>query len=402
MSERNTGPVKPPVLDLSARESKPGGEQAGKPEAQQSAATSGKPDDKAKAQAKPQAVGREFHWAPALIGVAGGALLGTALTYGLLLSGALPQPAPAADPRIAQFEARLAAASQSAQAEVATLTQRVATLQNDLDARLEAANEAVTALRQEGGATAPDLTPLKAQLEAMGKRIDELGTAASSAGSQAAAGEVEGLRSGMAALTAQLESLQGRLESTDSKVSDLAAQAEKTPELPAVQLPLLISSLESAFAAGRPFATELAGLAAIAPGTPVPANLAARAETGLKRPDELASAIAAILPDMLAATPARPDASWTDTALDWLKSQMAFRPVGEVAGASPEAQVSQIESAIGRGDYARASALLSALPAPMQAPATDLAQEVALHAEADQLVAGLRASALKANEVGAQ
>ena len=53
---------------------------------------------------------------------------------------------------------------------------------------------------------------------------------------------------------------------------------------------------------------------------------------------------------------------------------------------------------MGRRDYAAALALIAQLPAPMQAAAKPVTDDVNVHAEADKLVADLRARALSAAE----
>jgi hypothetical protein len=53
---------------------------------------------------------------------------------------------------------------------------------------------------------------------------------------------------------------------------------------------------------------------------------------------------------------------------------------------------------MGRRDYTAALALMSELPAPMQAEAAPVTAEIAVHADADKLIADLRAKALAAAE----
>jgi len=391
MAERNTGPVKPPVLDLSARDTTPKAEDA-KPEAGKSRAeTAGEPaDGAARPAAENPPVTAGFHWGAAAAGIAGGALLGTAITYGLLIAGAVPLPGPSDNPRIAALEKRLADATEHSQATINTLTQRFGTLQNDFTARLEA----VTALKQAPGGVAPDLTPLREEIAALQARVESLSAGGGGAASETLNQDVTSLRQGLADLSGKLGTLEDKVGTTDSKVAELSAEAQKAPEPATVQAPLLISSLESAFADGRPFAAELASLQAIAPDIAVSPALAAAAPQGLERPDALARGFAAVLPDMLAATPTRPDAGWGEAALDWAKSLLALRPSGEIAGTTPEALVSQLEAALNRRDFARAHALFGQLPSAMQAPAAELDGKIALQAEGAALIQALRSKAL--------
>jgi hypothetical protein len=173
-----------------------------------------------------------------------------------------------------------------------------------------------------------------------------------------------------------------------------AAAAEPEPVVPAPSesLVLVASGLEKAFATGRPFATELASLATNEPPVAVDETLAARAGTGLVRPDVLDQQFAAAVPVMLAAKPTAA-ADWQQSAGDWIASLLAIRPVGEMAGNSPEAVISRLEGAMSRHDYAGASALFAELPPEMVAAAGTVPTDIAAHAAAAALVADLRARA---------
>jgi hypothetical protein len=103
------------------------------------------------------------------------------------------------------------------------------------------------------------------------------------------------------------------------------------------------------------------------------------------------------LPGILAARgPASGD--WVSNATDWVKSLLALRPAEEQPGDSPEAIVSRIEGAMSRRDYTSALSLMGLLPPPMQAAANSVSDDIAVHAQADTLVADLRARALSAAE----
>jgi hypothetical protein len=133
----------------------------------------------------------------------------------------------------------------------------------------------------------------------------------------------------------------------------------------------------------------------------VPSELSAIAATGLPLPDTLATALEARVPDMLAAAPDAGHGDWGQSALGWLKSLLALRPVGEAEGRSPDAVVSRLEGAVARHDFLTAETLFQQLPPAMQAAAGTAAAGIALHAEAAQLLADLRAKALGAPTAGA-
>ena len=65
-------------------------------------------------------------------------------------------------------------------------------------------------------------------------------------------------------------------------------------------------------------------------------------------------------------------------------------------GATPEAIVSRLEAAVGRRDFAGATALLDQLPEAMQAAAGSVGTDIRTLAAADGFIAILRARALEA------
>ena len=389
-SETKSGPVKPPVLDLTARETgKPESESA-KPETAKSA----EPKDAAPKPTPPKMPvpaepEREFAFGAAIAG----AVLGLAAAYGLALLGYWPSaPAPVvqADPRLAQLG--------SAIPELQTVTQ---TTQSELSAL----NARVAGLEKAGGtavASAPpvDLGGVQADIAALSARVDGLGAAPTNA---VAATDVDALKTDLAGFGTRLDELGARIGTTEAGVRTLetsvtattAALAEQPADVGAVlQLPLVLSGFESAFATGRPYETELAALRAAVPDAAIPTDIANGAATGLTRPDVIASQFATVLPAMLAGRPANPDAGWQDGALDWLRSAIALRPTGELSGDDPEAVVSRLEAAIARRDYPAAETLMAGLPEPMQAAAGDVPGLIRAQAEAGKFLEALRTQAL--------
>jgi hypothetical protein len=378
--------VKPPVLDLTAREAgakkpEPPREPADKP-ATESVRETPKPSP---ASAPPQQAA-----SPVLPAIAGG-VLGLAAAYGLAWFGlwpSTPAPAPIADPRLSQFASaipELETVSSTTQSELATLTRRVAGLESN---RPAAAGEPI------------DLAPIETELAALSQRLDTLANAPAAAG---AGGDVEGLRTELTDLVTRLDELGARLGSAEANLRNLdgtvsqtsAALASQPTDIGAVlQLPLILSGFETAFATGRPYETELAALRAAVPNAAIPTAIANAATTGLPRPDIIAQRFADVLPAMLAGRPADPGASWQDGAVDWFRSAIALRPTGEIEGDTPDAIASRLEGAITRRDFAAAKTLFASLPAPMLSAAGDVPTLVATQAEAAGFLEQLRAQAL--------
>ncbi|HEY4199677.1 MAG TPA: hypothetical protein VGM83_03875 [Devosiaceae bacterium] len=443
MVERKPGPVKPPVIDLTARDTtaagpsrpaetpmappqahsaepetakadtatpgattpEPAGAEGAKPESLKPEPTRPEPAKPAppKAETAPPRPGStprltaaapagNFAWPTVIAGAMAGAVLGTALTYLLLMNGLLPVGVGANGDRVAILENRLQQSDDTSRAAIATLTERLDGFENQLNART-----APTA----SNTGAADIATIKTDLAALAQRVDGLNPGGQSA-------DLTALQQAIAGLRSDVDAVKQETASTDSKIADLggtvtAAQAQlgalkanaaDAANAPAAQLPLLLSTLETAFDTGRPFAVPLQRLPQVAPDVAVPADLAGRAEAGLRRPDLLAQDFSTVLPEMLHESPGTPDADWQQQTFDWLKSQLALRPSGEIAGTTPEALTSQLEAAMERRDYTEAAKLFSALPQPMRQAAEAVISDVTAHAQAEALLEALRAKAL--------
>lgn len=383
-----SGAVRPPVLDLQAREAGAG---AKKPEPPREpldkpAAESVRETPKPSSSAPPPRAS-----SPVLPAIAGG-VLGLAAAYGLAWFGlwpTTPAPAPAADPRLTQFASaipELETVTNTTQSELATLTRRVAGLESNGPAS--------------SSAEPVDLAPIQTEISALTQRIDTLANAPAAPGDTAA---VEGLRTELAGLTTRLDELGARLGSAEANLRNLdttvsqtsATLADQPSDIGAVlQLPLILSGFEAAFSTGRPYETELAALRAAVPDAAIPTSIANAAASGLPRPDVIAQRFADVLPAILAGRPADPAAGWQDGAVDWFRSAIALRPTGEMEGDSPDAIASRLEGAIARRDFAAAKTLFDSLPAPMLSAAGDVPALVATQAEAAGFLEQLRAQAL--------
>lgn len=397
MADRSTGPVKPPVIDLTARNA------------------NAKPEDRPPASEASAAPRRRLsidigdaNW-PLLGGVAvAGAVLGTVLTY--LLANALPLPARGPDvpdltPALTAQGEKLDALSST----VTTLQDSTTRTQVSLDATIAQLDSGLATLTQsveDVRAAIPelpppvDLAPLENQLRTLKAQVDAIAAGASGADAGAIAESIASLETGIASVTTRLNgidstvsSLRTDLDAARTTLSEHIESALPNEVGPALKLPLILSGLEGAFATGRPFRAELETLASVLPDFVVPPTLTAAAPTGLIRPDALYQKFETALPEILAARDAA-NTDWTQSAIDWAKSVLALRPAEEMEGDSPEAVVSRLEAAMERRDYTTALTLLEALPAAMQDKATLVATDIRAHAAASQLVADLRARAL--------
>ena len=397
MADRSTGPVKPPVIDLTARNA------------------NAKPEERASTSEAPTAQPRRLaldlsdaNW-PLLGGVAvAGAVLGTVLTY--LLAIALPLPT--RGPDIPDLRPELTAQGEkldALSASVTTLEQSTTRTQISLDATIAQLDSGLATLTQsveDVRAAIPevpppvDLEPLENQLRTLKAQVDAIAAGASGADAGVIAESIASLETGIASVTTRLNgidstvaSLRTDLDAARTSLSEHIESALPNEVGPALKLPLILSGLEGAFATGRPFQSELDTLRTVLPDFAVPETLSAAAPTGLIRPDALFQKFENVLPEILAARDTT-NADWTQSAIDWAKSMLALRPAEEMEGDSPEAVVSRLEAAMERRDYTAALPLLEALPQAMQDKATLVSADIRAHAAASQLVADLRARAL--------
>lgn len=400
-----SGPVKPPVLEGTARpaagkiEDKPAAgpeKPLNKPEPPKSAPLKSEPLKSEPPKNPPPLPPRQPAEArsggsPWLAGLLGG-IVGLGAAYGLAYLGywpALPQE-PAADPRLAQFATtipELQTITETVQDELSTLNGRVSGLETSIEDLPEA---------QQAATPAEDFS---ADIAALSERLDALAeTPAAPVDTEA----LDALRNDLDALRQDVTATQGALDETRSEVVALSetASAAQADDGNAARLPLILSGLESAFAGGRAYGEELSALQSAQPTVAVPEAVAQNASNGLPRPEDVARQLDAVLPEMLAGRPLAAGTGWQDQTADWFRGIIAMRPAGEVEGTSPEAIVTRLEAAVARRDFGAAETEFAALPSSMQTAAGSLGEEISALAAADAFLGALRSAALS-DEAGA-
>lgn len=418
MAERKSGPVKPPVIELTAREAeKPAAATTARGKAAAAAEADAVADTDEPVRPAPPPPPRPqarlaMPWSAISIATLAGGLLGAGLVYGLGNWLPLPDQRPviadpstrldATDSSLGEIEARLVALEEQGKRTQVSLDATI----TQLDGGLNEVRQSIAALP---AATAPvDLAPLQAELKSLDDRVTAIGAGASSADATALAQTVSTIEAGIAELRTQLASLDQRVGAADGAITTLEGEVEATQTAissqtqtlagtdigPAVRLPLVVSGLESAIANGRPFAAELAGLKALLPDLAVPGPIEASATEGLPRPDAVVARFTAEVPNVLAGRAAVSTGDMGEDALEWMKGLLALRPVGEVPGDTPEAIVSRLEAAVGRHDFKAAAELLAQLPPAMQAGAGTAGADIAKLAAAEDFMVELRSRAL--------
>ena len=433
MAERKSGPVKPPVIDLTARPAEPEkptpspSSSSGKPgeskPADSKTAETSKPTESPKpAEPKPPspdlgAARAGNPWGAGIGGAIGGAVIATAVCYGLATAGLWPVSTANLESRVSAVQAALDQSQKTTAANTSALAAvniRLAGLESDFAAKLAAASDTLNQMQmtlgklQTAKPPAADLGPIEGEVKALSTRLDAVAAGASSADAGAIAANlatlqqtVTGLSDKLAALDTHgmatdtaLASLKAELASAKSAIDQAAAAPSPKAIASAMQLPLLISALEADFAAGRPYGGDLDKLKAAMPEARIPAAVSDFATSGLPAPDELARRFEAAMPQMFGARPTATDSSWQGQAADWLRGVLALRPQGELSGDTPEAVLSRLEGAVNRHDFAGAAKLLDQLPPGMQQAAGELAAQVRALADADAFISGLRTTAL--------
>jgi hypothetical protein len=410
MAERKRGPVKPPVLDMKASET--GSKDSATAADEKPAAPAARP--RADKPLMPIGV-----WSAALIGIAGGAVLGVVLVIVLAFTGLLPG---SDRTNLVDLPARMVAAEESVSESLVgmralndrvvalqALNDRMTGLQADFDAlagEVGGLGDQLRAFEAEPAPETADLGPLEEHIARLSDRIEAIASGASPADADALAGVLGETRLDMDALGEQVNRLAADFAAREAALgSALAEIAAMRAEMPAadsgtitpdelLRLPLILSGFEAAISNGRPYATELTALGETLPGVSVPLPVAAAAETGLPRGERAALELSARVPEMLAAQPANPDAEWHQTALERLQALLAIRPAGETEGNTPGAVVSRLEAAVRRQDFAMAEALMALLPAAMQDAAGAVVDDIAALSAAQSFVTELREVAL--------
>lgn len=409
MAERKSGPVKPPVIDLTARTA--AAESSSAAEATSDAGERQDPPRPPRPQAR-----LAMPWSAISIAAAVGAIIGVGATYGV----ATLVPLPDHRPQISDPSARL----DNQDASISDIETRLGDVEGQakrtqigLDATIAQLDAGLTELRQAiataSATVAPiDLTPLEARVKDVEDRVAAIGAGAPAADGSALASTIASLSSALDAVKSDLAIQQTKLQSHDDALakaaSDIAlaksAISSQNQSMlggdigPAVRLPLLVAAIESSFDTGGPFAPELAALLKLLPDMTVPDAVNAAAANGLPRADSVAVQFAAIVPAILSARTATPSNDLWEGTLEWTKALLAFRPTGELEGDAPDAVMSRLEGAVQRRDFVAASGLLDALPQQMRDAAGTVGGDIRTLAAAGQFVTDLRSKALAATE----
>lgn len=335
-------------------------------------------------------------------GIAAAVVLGVA-GFLLLRAGILTEPQGDLGQRVATLETNVGTAA-SAEAlgqlrqDVDGLSGRIDALAADrpadLGPRIDELQGTVAALAQK---PAPDLSGIEAELESLSGRISgldgQLGALAATAAGLTK--DVSGLPDRVAALETGSASIAAAVEALTGEIGALqAAIAEARRPGPEV-VGFAASNLRAALDAGRPYAAELAILAA---GKVDPARIAALepfAESGAPSGPALAERFRGIA---AAWTPDAPgaEAGFLDSLVTNARRLVTIRSHDAIEGSGPEAVASRLSAALDAGRFDEALGLWRELPKAAQDGAAPFGETLAARAAAETAAAEVGTTAAAA------
>ncbi len=362
---------------------------------------------------------------PAVGGGIVGALVALTLAGGASYLGLLPSGGGNANTEIAQVRAELLAmndrlaadeaasreeippgvsrALDEARGGIDSLTRSIGSLQGEVDDLKQALSAGVTA----AGGDALSEGAL-ARLEALENRLGELAGTVEAANQLArdAAGKAEQAAGDAAKAAdaaneagAEAASIGSRLDTLASDVAALAGKVSEGSGQSEVARAIAATALKSAIDRGSPFMGELETFASVAGTSPAIEALRALAAGGVPTRGEISEEAAAAAYAMIGAAEAPPaDASLLDRLASSARSLVKVRPTGDVEGESAAAIAARMESAVQRGDYAKALEEYETLPEASKQAGAAFAARIKARMEADRLVDDVLSSALRTQE----
>jgi hypothetical protein len=275
----------------------------------------------------------------------------------LQYAGYVPSPGPGRDNgsveqnltnEIEAIKAELQSRPAPEAVDIAPLESRLATLEQTV--------------QTSGGAGAPEVTAIKAEVDNLTKEIATLKTELADARQAADAARSE--------LATRIEQAEQKL---DEPVNDIRMAKA-----------VAVTALKTAIDRGGPFLAELDALKSIAPEDPAVKELAQDAPTGVATRTELRATFPQTASAMLDAIhQPDPNEGIFDRLVSSAMSGIRVRPVGSVDGDTPEAVIARIENKLNDGDLKGASLEWANLPEPAKSAGQDFKEKLdrRLHVE---------------------
>lgn len=288
---------------------------------------------------------------------------------------------------------RLAAGAPADPAETRALREEVRRLAAALDALPKGAGDTAALAR-----LAEDVRQAAQRLAALEQRLEALARAPAPAPEQRAAAEraaaeIDALKKQIAELGAQSAEAARRLAAAEAELRRVTAAGGNEAAVVAA-----VGQLRQDLARGAPYRASWNAVAALTRERtefkPPLETLAPLADKGIATPAQLRERFDRLSVAILRAAHAAPDGDWLDRTWARLKSLVVVRRTGEPDGAEPEHLVSQAETALRRGDLARATALVNRLPERTRMPAAAWLAEAQARLDAEAALVALDRAAL--------
>lgn len=274
----------------------------------------------------------------------------------------------------------------------------------------------IASLQQNTAAPATDnsdqIQALQKQIADLSSRIETLGTGSADAAFKT---QLDALSGAQTQLQATLQQVQSQASALASKVSALetsqsqASQAldtrlgaiEETLAGPRedikVARALTAANLKSAIDRGGPFMAELEAFASVEGAGASVDKLRPLAASGVPTRSQLLSEFSSDASRIIDAAEGAPKSQgvW-NRLLDSASSVVTVRPVGEVAGDTPDAIVARIENRLKNGDLQGAENEWNTLPQGSKDASARFVRDLKARIEANQLVATMLSGAMPA------
>lgn len=203
--------------------------------------------------------------------------------------------------------------------------------------------------------------------------------------------QVDGLSEKIAALESTLQSERSAQASATAELTRRLADAEAKINEPRddieVARAIASAALKAAIDRGGPFLTELDTLSKVTPDDPAIASLQSFAATGVPSRSELMQKFPDVANAMLSAiNQPDPNQGIMERLTESAFSLVKVRPVGNIEGETPEAQIARMENKLRNGDLQGAALEWNALPDAAKTASADYKKSLDARIEVENLV----------------
>ncbi len=432
MVAKKNAPVKPPTIDLTAKnaENKQNNKQKNASKAKKNNKTSKNNKESANGFMKKIKNWKEAYFSPPIIfAIFCGAFIAIIFSFVLALIGLWPQKEPSPDlmnspANIAALENQTKKLTQSieensqnliaikSRLKIVEQTQQNMAEQNQaIKNRLTKINEEIlllnsTLLTKEDLPEPVDLTNINKKIEFLSDKIATIDAGANSADASAIINSISLLREQSELLSEEINNLRAvnsenqiKIDALNEQITKLNEKNTKLAEQLSLldnketiinstpnQLELNILAFKGAINSGQPFSAELAAIKTSNPNINIDNILLENAASGFSPPREIAKQFALLVPQLLAAKPIDKNATLGQKLKEKIFSLLAIRPIGKVEGDSLEAIIANIEDALEKNDFLRAEKLFNSLPKELKPISNNIAEQVANLAKAQKFI----------------